>query len=124
MTLALPDGLVHTYALKGKADPPLPDAKIQLEIPCKSPHTENFTITNWLHTSQQFQVATTLVGPSSSKNLYSISGNQLIDVPPDGYRDYKWTINPISEGSYNLKVPNTKKLIVFYIKRTLGRIHQ
>ncbi|RZC43113.1 hypothetical protein BDFB_000799 [Asbolus verrucosus] len=104
LTLATPDGLMLSYILKGTANPPLPAGKIRREVLCKVQHTENFIVTNWLQIKQQFHVSTAINGHVSAKNLFSVVGNELIEVTPNGSRIYKWKVTPINEGPLELKV--------------------
>lgn len=98
-----PQGFIISYTLKGVVEAPTP-GKISREVLCKVQHVERIPVKNWLLAKQQFHVSTTINGPVSAKKLFSVGGNALIEVPPNGSRFYDWMITPINEGHLELKV--------------------
>jgi len=93
--IATPDGRAYVYELKGKSNPPTIDQKIEVEVACKTEHTQAIPIQNWLSQRQRFNARLTLVNPpptSEDANAVKLSGIDLFDLPPNLKREYKFKI--------------------------------
>lgn len=110
----LPQGKILPYNLKGIASEPLPIKTISREIPWKRYHTEILSVRNWLNVPQQFSVISQSTKPDASRyrSLYKLTCNDVIDLPPQGERDYAWTIYALKEGSlrFNVSKQNRKEV--------------
>jgi hydrocephalus-inducing protein len=62
--IATPDGNAYMYQLEGKALPPTIDQKIDVEVACKTNHTQAIPVTNWLSQRQRFNVKLSLKDPA------------------------------------------------------------
>ncbi|XP_074027129.1 hydrocephalus-inducing protein homolog isoform X2 [Leptinotarsa decemlineata] len=102
--LPLPDGQAIIYNLVGKALPPLPITKMEIEVKCKQNHTENLAVENWLDVKQCFEVKTELMSAPTTKTLYKTFGHSLIEMPPNASRNYKWNIYVINEEQLEFQV--------------------
>ena len=51
---ALPDGSGLLYNVTGTAEGPKPVNNIQRDVPCKTPYTEQLTVSNWLRRPQRW----------------------------------------------------------------------
>lgn len=85
--IPLPTGEARLYNLEGQADPPLPAGEINVEVQCKTQHTEKIVVTNWLKKPQRFKVTRTF----ALEPGIMIKGLDDIDIPPQASRDYKFT---------------------------------
>ncbi|CAF0787663.1 unnamed protein product [Brachionus calyciflorus] len=100
----LPDGTGLFYNLIGTANSPKPVGKIQREVPCKTPYTEVLTIENWLKKPQRFKVNFEITKPDRPDPSTNIKGNDYIDVPGNGKKEYKLNYLAHKEGVTLLKV--------------------
>jgi len=93
--IATPDGRAYVYQLTGKANPPTLDQRLEVEVPCKTSHTQPIPVTNWLNQRQRFNVKLSLLEPkpdSEEASAIKISGIDLFDLPPKLRREYKFQI--------------------------------
>ncbi|XP_023311652.1 hydrocephalus-inducing protein [Anoplophora glabripennis] len=102
--LPLPEGKAIIYTLIGQTLPPLPINKIKMDIKCKMYHTQVLSIRNWMNTKQCFNVTTELMTPLTTKCLYKVSGNPLVELFPNESKDYIWKIFIINEIPLDFKV--------------------
>ncbi|KAK9888678.1 hypothetical protein WA026_000908 [Henosepilachna vigintioctopunctata] len=100
----LPCGFSRLYSLKGIVSQPKPVEVISRDITSKTYHTEILKVKNWLGLRQTFKVVTKVMEVDSGRVIYKITSNNLIEVPPHGSRDFKWTIYVLNEGKLSLKV--------------------
>lgn len=93
------------YHLEGIADKPNVVKKIEKETTNRTYYTELLDIDNWLPCPQQFKVVTINIKPNEkNKILYKLTGNEIIDVPATGQRQYKWCIYVLNVGTLNFQV--------------------
>ena len=85
----LPDGTGILYNLIGTANPPKPIGKVVREVPCKTSFTEVLPVENWLKKPQRFKVNFEIIKPEKPDPSTTIKGNDYIDVPGNGKKDYK-----------------------------------
>ncbi|CAD7931174.1 unnamed protein product [Amoebophrya sp. A25] len=93
--IATPDGKAYVYQLEGRADPPTLDQRIEVEVPCKTQHTQVIPLQNWLNQRQRFNVKLSLMDPppdSEDAGAVKISGIEVFDLPPKLKRDYKFQV--------------------------------
>lgn len=100
----LPDGTGLLYNLIGAANVPKPAAKIQREVPCKTAYVELVQVENWLKKPQRFRVTFDMVKPDKADPSTSIKGNEYIDVPGNGKKEYKVNFLAHKEGITILKL--------------------
>lgn len=85
--------------------PPEPVQTIEREICCKTYHTEILNAANWMKVPQQFTVVTENMQPEETVDiLYKLTGNNFVEVPPCGDRDYRWIIYVLNVGVLNFQV--------------------
>ncbi|KAG5865676.1 hypothetical protein JTB14_020627 [Gonioctena quinquepunctata] len=102
--IPLPEGQAIIYDLIGEALPPLPMDKFTLDIWCKQDHTETLTVGNWLDVKQCFEVRTELVSQSTAKTIYKAFGQNVIEVPPNSSKSYRWNLYVMNEEQLDFKV--------------------
>jgi hydrocephalus-inducing protein len=85
----LPDGTGILYNLSGTANPPKPIGKIVREVPCKNAFIEILPVENWLKKPQRFKVIFEIIKPEKPDPSTTIKGNEYIDVPGNGKKDFK-----------------------------------
>ena len=92
------------YYLTGNANPPKPIAKINRELPCKTSFLELLPIENWLKKPQRFKVSFEILKPEKPDPSTTIKGNDYIDVPGNGKKEYKLNYYSHKEGATLLRV--------------------
>lgn len=100
----LPDGTGILQNLSGTADPPKNSGSLTKEIPCKTSHTELLTVENWLRQPQRFRAFVENVRPERLDHSVNLYGNEYIDVPALGKKNYQLHFYSFKEGSYLSKV--------------------
>lgn len=100
----LPDGTGLLYSLTGNANPPKPVGKINREVPCKTSFIEMLPIENWLKKPQRFKVAFEILKPEKPDPSTTVKGNDYIDVPGNGKKDYKLHYYSHKEGATLLRI--------------------
>lgn len=111
----LPDGTGLLYNLIGSANVPKPAAKIQREVPCKTACVELVQVENWLKKAQRFRVTFDMVKPDKADPSTSIKGNEYIDVPGNGKKEYKVNFLAHKEGVTILKLTFKNELTNEYV---------
>nr|CAD7573115.1 unnamed protein product [Timema californicum] len=84
----LPEGQGLLYSLVGTAEPPVAVARIAKEVPSKTPHIEILPVFNWLPVAQRFKVTTNLIKSEKFDPVFTLTGNDYIDVPGNSDRDH------------------------------------
>lgn len=104
LVLELPEGKIERHALTGISLPPLPQAKLHFDFPCKEYHQEILLVQNPLNEKQDVLVRTELVQPITTKSLFIAQGLEMVELLANSEKEYKWTIYIINEGQYEFKV--------------------
>nr|CAD7202008.1 unnamed protein product [Timema douglasi] len=105
----LPEGQVLLYSLVGTAEPPVAVARIAKEVPSKTPHIEILPVFNWLPVAQRFKVTTNLIKSEKFDPVFTLTGNDYIDVPGNSDRDHRLTFFSYKECSLIFKVSFTNE---------------
>ncbi|XP_072135349.1 hydrocephalus-inducing protein homolog isoform X2 [Mobula birostris] len=100
----LPDGAGLLYMLQGVAEPPKAVAVINREVPCKTPHTVTFSISNWLHIAQRFRAIIDLIKPEWLESTTTLKGLDYVDVPGSSQRDYRLNFFSYKEANLSVKM--------------------
>lgn len=67
------------YQLQGTANAPTAAERIDVEVPCKTAHTQTIPVQNWLNQRQRFNVKLELLEPapdSEEASAVKISGGR------------------------------------------------
>jgi len=102
--IATPDGSAFVYELEGIANAPSEAKKISAEVPCKTPHVQGVTVSNWLRERQKFDVQYTLIEPADAHEEIKIHGAEKFDLPPDLTREYKLNVFAYKEGKALVRI--------------------
>ncbi|CAG2059088.1 unnamed protein product, partial [Timema podura] len=105
----LPEGQGLLYSLVGTAEPPVAVARISKEVPSKTPHIEILPVFNWLPVAQRFKVTTNLIKSEKFDPVFTLTGNDYIDVPGNSDRDHRLTFFSYKECSLIFKVSFTNE---------------
>ena len=100
----LPDGTGLLYNLVGSADPPKQSGLVIHDIPCKTPHTEVLTVSNWLPRSQRFKLSIEMIKPEKLDRSVTLTGADYIEVPALGSKDFELKYFSFKEGQFHAKV--------------------
>ncbi|KAK9306551.1 hypothetical protein QLX08_002752 [Tetragonisca angustula] len=113
------ENLYMVYSLRGRSLPPLVTSKISRRFPAKTKYTELMPVYNWLNIQQRFDCKIELTTNDNTKSqvpLYSFVGNEKIDVPANGQRDYRAVFYCYEKWNFSFKVTftNNEKEYQFY----------
>nr|XP_034173204.1 hydrocephalus-inducing protein homolog isoform X3 [Osmia lignaria] len=108
LLLKLPDeNTPILYSLHGRSFPPEATAIITRQFPAKTKYTESLTVQNWLNRQQRFICKIELLNNDEEQSkipLFKFLGNNRIDVPANGRRDYRAVFYSYEESEFNFKV--------------------
>jgi hydrocephalus-inducing protein len=72
------------------------DNRIEVEVPCKTNHTQQVSVANWLNQRQRFEVRLSLADKDSldqdAVQGLKMNGLDVFDLPPKLKRDYKFSV--------------------------------
>jgi hydrocephalus-inducing protein len=100
----LPDGTGLLYNLTGTANAPKPVGKRNRDVPCKQACVEVLPVENWLKKPQRFRVSFEVLKPEKPDPSTTIRGNDYIDVPGNGSKDYLLHYYAHKEGATLLRM--------------------
>lgn len=77
---------------------------MSIEVHCKQDQIVPLMIKNWLNIPQKLWVQTVDITAGNALIFYKVSGQEFIDVPKDGSREYLWHIFTYKESTLDFKV--------------------
>ena len=72
-------------------------------------------VENWLRVPQRFRAYREMIRPEKLDRSVNLYGNDYIDVPALGKKDYQLYFYSFKEGSYLSKVRNCIHVLMLYI---------
>nr|XP_033321170.1 hydrocephalus-inducing protein homolog [Megalopta genalis] len=121
LLIKIPDeGIPLIYSLQGLSIPPPALAKIHRQFPAKTKYTELLLVHNWLGKQQRFYCSIEPLIANSAQTtrvpVFYFSGNERIDVSPNGHRDYRAVFHSYEKYNFRFKVTftNEEKEYQFY----------
>ena len=94
----LPDGTGLLYNLSGLSNPPKLVGRYPKDVQCKTPFVETLNVENWLKKPQRFKVSFEVIKPEKPDPSTTIKGNDYLDVPGNGRKEYKLNYFAHKEG--------------------------
>ena len=117
----LPDGSALMYNLVGKSLPPTATETSTLAMKAKTEIVHTINLKNWLKETQRFNVICDL---DTKDDSIIINGANTIDVPAEGTKLYKLTLNALKQSLNKLTVtfrnPHTDEFIFYVISLNVG----